>query len=170
MENTALKEQPSVDKTTPEELRVGDILSFTHWAKVEEVSRSQYDVLGTKITVTDLDSGNSFLVDGDNLIALCNSADQYSSESIVGSVAIVEILSNSNGKPFTVTFTKKDGTERTLRGRLIGVDQKNLGYIDVEDLDQPEGKRFRMVDCRTISSLIVDNTRFRVRPRKDRES
>lgn len=151
------------DKTMPNQLEVGDILSFTHWAKVEKVDSS---FLGTKILVTDIDSGNSFLVEGDNLISLANTADQYIAEHKVGSVAVVEILSNSHGKPFTVTFTKKDGTERTLRGRLIGVDQKNLGYIDVEDLDQPEGKRFRMVDCRTISSLIVDNTKFTVSGKK----
>lgn len=147
----------TVEKTDPSEVQVADVMAFTYWGKVDKAERG---FLGNKITLTDLDSGNQFAVDGDELIKGSHSADQYSRIEKVTKSQAVEILASAHNVPFTVTFVKKDGAHRVLRGRLIGIDQKNLGYIDVEDLDQPDGQRFRMVDCRTIKEIIVNGVKY----------
>jgi hypothetical protein len=147
----------AVEKVDPSEVRIGDVMSFTYWGVVDKVESS---LLGKRIELTDLDSGNEFAVEGDMLIKNSSSSDQYNSQQKVSKSQAVEILSRSYNSPFTVVFTKKDGSTRRLRGRLIGIDQKNLGYVDVEDLDKPIGSRFRLVDCRTIKSIIVDNVKY----------
>lgn len=149
----------AVEKVDPTEVRAGDVMAFTYWGNVEKVEKG---FLGNKITLTDLDSGNQFAVDGDQLIEGSHSADQFTSQQKVTKSQAVEILANAHNVPFTVTFVKKDGTLRELRGRLIGIDQKNLGYIDVEDLDKPNGQRFRLVDCRTIKSIVVNGVKYTV--------
>jgi hypothetical protein len=47
---------------------------------------------------------------------------------------IAEILITSPNRPLTVCFTKKDGTERVLRGRWIA-QEALMGRSFVEDLD-----------------------------------
>lgn len=151
----------AVEKVDPSEVRIGDVMSFTYWGVVDKVETSPKTFLiGSRIELTDLDSGNEFAVEGDMLIKNSSSSDQYNSQQKVSKSQAVEILSRSYNSPFTVVFTKKDGSTRKLRGRLIGIDQKNLGYVDVEDLDKPIGSRFRLVDCRTIKSIIVDNVKY----------
>lgn len=149
----------TVEKVDTSEITSGDVMSFTYWGVVDKVERS---FAGTKLSLTDLDSGAKFAVDGDALIEDSSSADQFTSQQKVSKSQAVEILASARNLPFTVTFTKKDGSLRKLRGRLIGIDQKNLGYIDVEDLDKPVGSRFRLVDCRTIKSIIVGGTKYTV--------
>lgn len=146
-------------KTSPSNVNNGDIMSFTYWGKVTEcVTGFQ----GTKITCKDIDRGLEFVVDGNSLIENSSSSSQFSTTEKVTKSQIVEILVNSHNVPFTVRFVKQDGTLRNLVGRLIGVDKKNLGYVDVEDLEKPVGSRFRLVDCRTIKSLIVNNVKYYV--------
>ena len=143
--------------TDPTEVRAGDLMSFTYWGEVEKVERT-FD--GTKLQLKNVDDGTQFVVHGDTLIEASKSSEQFISTKRVSKSEAVEILASSHNKPFTVVFIKKDGSKRTLRGRLIGIDQKNLGYVDVEDLDKPVGQRFRLVDCRTIKSIIVDNVKY----------
>lgn len=140
---------------TRDRIKAGDIVAFTYWGKVLDVDNTKPEV-----KVRDLDTGLDFFVSGQNLIELSDSADFAGSVESVTKSQAVEILSLCHNKPFTVIFIKKDGTKRKLRGRLIGIDKKNLGYIDVEDLDQPVGERFRLVDCRTIESIVVDNVKY----------
>ena len=139
------------------DIKSGDLMAFTYWATVKENLSGLH---GKKLSCVDIDGDKEFIVSGDSLIDDAYSADRYSSVKKVNKTTIVDILINSRNIPFTVVFKKADGSIRRLRGRLIGIDQKNLGYIDVEDLDQPEGKRFRLVDCRTISELIVDDVQY----------
>jgi hypothetical protein len=153
-----------LEEVNPSKVKSGDIMAFTYWGKVDRVE-TNYRTLApnsTKLTVTDLDNDTKFIVDGDDLIKRSTSSDVYTNTEKVTKSQAVEILANAYGKPFTVTFIKKDGTLRKLRGRLIGIDQKNLGYIDVEDLDKPAGQRFRLVDCRTIKSIVVDGVKYTV--------
>jgi len=72
--------------------------------------------------------------------------------------SIIEKILNSNGKIFTVTFIKKDGSLRTLNGRL-GVTKHLKGgsstldpnqYITVFDL---KTKAYRAVNKFTIQSV-----------------
>lgn len=73
-------------------------------------------------------------------------------------IAAIEKILNSNGKIFTVEFIKKDGTLRTLNGRL-GVTKHLKGgtstlnpntYITVFDL---KTKAYRAVNKFTILSV-----------------
>jgi len=146
----------------PSDVKVGDLMSFTYWAKVDIVTRDP--IKGEhSLNLTDLDSGETFGVRGDTLIEGARSADQHEKTMIVTKTQIVDVLANARNIPFTVSFKKQNGSIRHLRGRLIGIDQKNLGYIDVEDLDQPVGSRFRLVDCRTIRSVTVRGCKFTVK-------
>jgi len=71
---------------------------------------------------------------------------------------IIEKILNSNGKIFTVTFIKKDGSIRELNGRLGVVKHLKGGvstldadkYITVFDL---KSKAYRAVNKLTIQSV-----------------
>ena len=71
-----------------------------------------------------------------------------------------DIIKNSNGKFLSVKFTKKDGTERTLTGRL-GVTKHLKGgrstlnhetYITLYDM---AAKGYRAVNRATIQSVTI---------------
>ena len=152
--------QATLDPQTVDhkEVKVGDLMSFTYWARVTSVKG-----FGQRLGVVNIDNDEEFVVQGKELIEVAKSADQHSESKMVTKTQIVDILANAKDVPLTVTFRKQSGAFRTLRGRLIGVDKKNLGYIDVEDLDKDAGDRFRLVDCRTIKSLIVNGVRYTVK-------
>ena len=152
---------PVLNTTDPSEINVGDVMSFTYFGEVEKVNSSV--VGGTTITLTDLDSGQSFQVQGNELLERSKSASQYKKTERVTQGDMVDILCHAKNSPFTVVFVKKDGSTRTLVGRVIGISEKNLGYIAVEDLERPSGDRFRQVDCRTIQHLVLNNIKYVVK-------
>ena len=136
-------------------------MQFPYWAKV-----LSNDSEGIKCE--DIHSGAKFRVKGQELIENSRSADRYTRLEKVTKTGIVDILSNAHNVPFTVEFVKANGQSRTLRGKLLGVDDKNLGYIDVIDLDFPDGKskfNMRQVDCRTIKSVTLRGIRYEVKKR-----
>jgi hypothetical protein len=141
------------------QVKVGDLVKIVFWAKVESV-KSDYIKPGhveQSVDVKDVDSEDfGFAIRGKELVEKVVSADHYSETVRLPHTKLVSKLVNAGNQPFTVKFTKKDGSMRILRGRLIGADQVNLGYVDVEDLDQPLNDRFRKVDCRTIYELIIN--------------
>lgn len=69
-----------------------------------------------------------------------------------------EIILNSNGKFVTVTFTKKDGTERVLTGRM-GVTKHLKGGVSTLDAEQyitifdVQSQGYRAVNRDTIKSV-----------------
>lgn len=74
---------------------------------------------------------------------------------------IAELLEKSEGRMVTVTFTKKDGTERVLNGRL-GVTKHLRGgsrttdpaqYVSIYDT---VNKGYRSVNKDTIKTLKMD--------------
>ena len=76
-------------------------------------------------------------------------------------IKLSDIIKASSGKFFTVTFTKKDGSIRTLNGRL-GVTKYLKGgkstlspdqFITVYDV---QSKGYRAVNVDTIQSVTVD--------------
>lgn len=141
-------------------VKVGDVMSFTYWTSVKYVSSNGFD--GTHLRLLNVDTGDEFDMHGNSLIESGHSADQYESSRKVGHTQIAEIFVKlPHNIPFTVTFEKKNGSVRKLRGRITSTDEKYRGYVFVEDLDlDPEVHRFRQVDTRTISELIVNNMRY----------
>lgn len=131
---------------------MGNIISLTKYAKVN-------GNMGDVLSVTDLHSGTNFQIIGKELQESCMSADKSDEVQKVSKTELAEKLVESYGRPFTVVFEKADGEVRTLRGRLLSSDSI-LGRSTVEDLDQPDGKRIRLVDHRTLSSLVIDNIKF----------
>jgi hypothetical protein len=73
----------------------------------------------------------------------------------------LDLIQNSNGKFFTVTFIKKDGSRRVLNGQYtpdMGVSP--LGYILVKDISavrKKEVKTVKNVNLQTIESIRLDN-------------
>lgn len=151
--------QPSTTKaTSPEKVRKGHLMAFIYWATVDQVIGR-----GSKVTVTNVDNGEGFVVNGEELVAEAASADVYSQTKKVTKTQAAEILVASHNRPFTVVFEKADGTDRTLRGRLVQPEPL-LGRSMVEDLDVDRSKhRLRQVDHRTIKSLIVDGVKYTVK-------
>lgn len=113
-----------------------------------------------RISVRNVDNGTPFDVQGGELIEEMFSADQSQTGEQVTKTRLAEILVSSYNLPFTVVFEKSDGTERTLRGRLISAEPL-LGRSKVEDLDIPETEhRMRLVDHRTLKSLTVNSVQY----------
>ena len=73
----------------------------------------------------------------------------------------LDLIQNSNGKFFTVTFIKKDGSRRVLNGQYtpdMGVSP--LGYVLVKDISavrRKEVKTVKNVNLQTIESITLNN-------------
>ena len=130
-----------------------ETLSFTNFYKV-------LDVQGKEVALKDLDTGSTFKVVGEDLISTGNSASYVEETVQLNKSEIAHILSTSYNKPFTVKFTKADGTDRVLTGRLVHPEPL-MGRSMVEDLDVEASKnRVRLVDHRTIQYLIVGGRKY----------
>ena len=141
----------------PSKVKVGDLIAFTYYTRVDQVG-----IGGTKLVVTDLDTGiDKITVEGRQLVETSLSADFYGEEEKVTKTRAAELLVTSHARPFTVCFEKSDGTERVLRGRLV-TPEPLLGRSKVEDLEKPKD-RMRLVDHRTIRWLIVDGVKYTVK-------
>lgn len=146
-----------INKIDPEKIQKDHLMAFVHYVKVGTVSHGH-----DEIYVEDLDNEiKSLHVRGKELLANAYSADLYTEEETVGKTRAAEILVNSPNRPLTVCFEKQDGTERTLRGRLVRPEPL-LGRSMVEDLDLTGKDRLRQVDHRTIKFIIVDGVKYNV--------
>ena len=76
-----------------------------------------------------------------------------------------QLLLNSGGKFITVTFTKKDGTLRTLTGRL-GVTKHLKGGVSTLNPDQyvtiydVQNSGYRAVNRSTIQSVTCEGVTY----------
>jgi hypothetical protein len=139
------------------QIKNNDLLAIFYYVKVV-AARSDNELL-----VKDLSNGQQIQVRGKDLIETCYSADQFDEEKKVSKTQAAEILINSPNRPLTVSFTKQDGQDRTLRGKLV-CPEPLLGRSMVEDLDNDDKKnRLRQVDHRTINWLIVDGKKYVVK-------
>lgn len=138
------------------EIKKGDIVADITFLKVKSIGDTFF---GDSIQVTNLDNGMDFEIRGKELIETVQSADRYNLTQPVTRTEMAEILSRSYNTVFTVKFEKTDGTQRTLRGRLID-SEPLMGRVKVEDLDIQGDNRFRLVDNRTLSELIVGGTQY----------
>ena len=78
--------------------------------------------------------------------------------------AIKQILNNSNGRFLTVTFTKKNGDERTITGRT-GVTKGLVGGTRTTDpkkyfLIHENNNGYRAVNYDTVSQIKIDGLVF----------
>ena len=75
--------------------------------------------------------------------------------------AIVEMIDNSKGKIFTVTFTKNNGTERSINCNYKRpMRGNNLGYLNVYSM---KDFGYRNVNTRTITALKMNGVTYKVR-------
>ncbi len=154
------KQMVKTNPTKPADVQFGDVVMIVHYAKVTGNNR-QFP----KLQVENLDHEMPFEIHGDPLIASCYTADRFTEEVKMARTKICKILMGSWFVPFTVCYDKKDGTERVLRGRLLGLEEVD-GYTQAEDLDAPKGDRFRQVDHRTLKWLIVRGVKYTSNSRK----
>jgi len=145
------------NKIVPSKIKAGDIMNIIHYFKVKQNN-------GSHIIVTDLKGKlGDMKIDGLELIESCGSADQWNKEEKCTMTAAAQMLVESYGKPFSCTFLKADGTERTLRGKLV-TPEPLLGRSSVIDLDIPAGEHnLRLIDHRTVVSLTLDGVKYTVK-------
>lgn len=145
-------------KVDASKINEGDLMAFTYYAKVKTV------VDNKQVVIMDVDDNdNEITVTGKELLENSFSADQYEKEEKHASkTRVAETLVNSPNRPLSVCFLKTDGSERTLRGRLVKPEPL-LGRSMVEDLDLKGDNRLRQVDHRTIKWLIVDGVKYTVK-------
>lgn len=147
-----------INKTNASKIQKNDLMAIVHYVKVTSVDPGKFEFYGT-----DLDNpSNTMKVQGKEILEAAFSADYFEEEQKVSKTKAAEFLVNSPNRPFTVNFTKTDGTERTLRGRLV-CPEPLLGRSMVEDLDENGGHNLRQVDHRTINWLIVEGTKYIVK-------
>lgn len=72
----------------------------------------------------------------------------------------VELIENSKGKFFTVTFLKKDSTERTINANYKTGRKSPLGYINVYSM---KDKGYRNINAQTIRSVSINGNTYNVR-------
>lgn len=147
-----------INKITANKIEPNDIMAIVHYVKVTSVKADKFEFFASDVD----NPANSMKIQGQDIIEAAFSADRFMEEQKVSKTAAAEFLVNSPNRPFTVNFTKTDGSERTLRGRLI-CPEPLLGRSMVEDLDDTSGHNLRQVDHRTINWLIVEGTKYIVK-------
>jgi hypothetical protein len=159
--SSAAKPAQSGAKLTPyNQIRKGDLMALVTFVTVQEtLPASRQTGYVPVLQVRSVDTGLEFDVTGTEVAEQMFSADRFSKEEKRTKTELAEILEASYNVPFTVVFDKADGTERTLRGRLISAEPK-MGRSNVVDLDVTKGSPLRQVDNRTLKSLIVGGVKY----------
>lgn len=144
----------------PAQVKPGDLMSFTYYGVVE----TNQDGQSLRLVGQNLTPGvNTFEVAGAEVIRASKSADYFAEERKVCRTEIAETLISSDNKPFTVCFVKQDGEIRCLRGRFLA-HERMFGRSRVLDLDvrrdDPSDDGIRLVDHRTLESLICDGIKY----------
>lgn len=88
---------------------------------------------------------------------------------VISQEQAAQLIRDTKGKFFTVTFTKKDGTTRVMNARLgvkaylkggeLPYNPGAKGLIPVYDMQKRD---YRMVNINTISNLKIGNNEYRV--------
>jgi hypothetical protein len=138
--------------TDPAKVEVGHIVCVYSYGRVTEI-------IDEDLTVDDLVLGGTFTIEGNDMIAAVASADQYAETVRISKTEMAKILTTTHGKPFTVNFVKKDGQERILRGYFRSHEEM-FGRSLCVDLELPKDDNLRLVDHRSLVSLIVGGVRY----------
>lgn len=137
------------------EIKPGDIIQLTHNCEVASV---QPGVLHVKDKERGI-NGINFKIVGAPLISSTKSGSFFNVTKKVTKTELAELLTKSHGAPLTVEYTKQDGEARVLRGYWVGIDDQ-MGRSYCVDLDVVEEHKVRLVDHRTIQSLILNGTQY----------
>lgn len=141
-----------------DDMKVGDIMAFVSYGKITH--KNQH---GQDLRLASLDKGcPDFMVTGKPLIESGLSADRAADEVRVTKTQAAELLISSHNRPFTVVFKTQEDKVRTLRGRLVSAEPL-LGRSHVEDFDITDAHRLRLVDHRTLISLVVNGIKYVVK-------
>ena len=158
--------------TTKVVAKKGDVLLTKAYVEVLGTTSVRLDDGSTQrqLDVQDSASGQHFKITGNDLIDSMESAEYFVKEEAVTMSKLAEILTTTYATPFTVNFTKVDGSNRTMRARFVSIDPL-MGRSNVEDLDldfDPKKplSRFRKVDHREILWLVVGGTKYTLKTRK----
>ena len=137
-------------------IKKGDILGDLHYFTVTDISE-------TGAFFKDVDTGEEWSVPIKYMdIALKDAwhTENYATELKRCRSEVIRILLEAGVRPFTVEYVKANGENRKLRGIFIK-GEPTMGRSIVKDLDKTEDN-IRMVDHRTIKSLVIDNIKFTV--------
>lgn len=72
---------------------------------------------------------------------------------------VVELIQSNKGKFFTVKFTKKDNTNRTINCIIKNNGTTKLGYLNVWSI---QDKGYRNIDIRTIKTVSIQGLKLKV--------
>ena len=92
------------------------------------------------------------------------------SSGVIDKATAKQLIKDTKGKFFTVTFIKKDGTTRLMNARLgvkaylrggeLPYNPEDKGLIPVYDV---KTKDYRMINVNTITNLKIGTTEYQVR-------
>lgn len=134
-------------------IRVGEKISYTDYMTVQAVNSRDNSIVVKNA------AGQEFTVKGRTLIQSMNSGNQYTNTERISRTEMVEKLETAGDKVFTVVFDKADGEERTLTGHLVSTEAK-MGRSQVRDLNVTGSNPLRLVDHRTLKSLILNGVKY----------
>lgn len=95
---------------------------------------------------------------------LIDLSSSFNEEIRISLSNVIRLLEESYPFPFTVEFTKQDGSSRTLHGIFSELDSK-LGRtlaIDLEKTVDVDAPALRQIDNRTIKTLITKGIKYKV--------
>lgn len=92
--------------------------------------------------------------------------NRVSTSNRISKSKALDLIKNSNGKFFTVTFIKKDGTRRVMNGQhTTDMGVSSLGYINVKDITavrRKETATIKSVNLQTIESIRLNSVTYKV--------
>lgn len=104
-------------------------------------------------------SGQRSWMSNDLITKWCISSEQYTDEKKVNRTDLARRLHNAGESPFTVVFKNQNGDLRELVGYLVNVDEM-MGRARVVDLNIDDKNNVRLVDYRTLESLVLNNVKY----------
>lgn len=136
-----------------------DLMAFIYYGRVNNTAATGGNHV---LRIRSVEGLQDFSVSGNELIERGLSADQYADTKKITRTEMAVLLAQSFNVPFTVVFTKADGSVRKLRGRLVSTEPiMGRSYVEDLDIDQNDPKgRLRLVDHRTIEVLIVHGVKY----------
>ncbi len=147
----------------------GDIGKFKKGTKVTVVSlKPQGNDL--ELTLSDGKIKDTFYLErNDDFEELIKEDESTNPSKTINKETAKDLIKNTKGKFFTVTFIKKDGTTRVMNARLgvkaylrggnLPYDPEPKGLLPVFDV---KTKDYRMININTITDLKIGNNIYNV--------